>query len=277
MCCCVCFSRDAVLRWCNRINRGLNFTIALLGAAAAAYAVFLVYEDGWRLSLFSGAVGGWGALLCTVASAYAMLGYRSICCGCWYSAGMFGFAALNGVGVALALVDKGAVVAYIEKHARGAPSGLWKDVDKTLEVTLYVVAGVSGVMVWAATIALCHRRRLVEADADAFDSYVGLGGDEEPEAYSRGRRYDRLHADRRSRRGQRAGGGGGGGGGRRTPTYRSNQTAAREDELEYVEDGGGGFMDNVMDDHRPNKHERYGFGKTREAPINMPKTGNPFM
>ena len=38
-----------------------------------------------------------------------------------------------------------------------------------------------------------------EADEDAFDSYIGLGGDAEPEAYSRGRRYDRLHSDRKKR------------------------------------------------------------------------------
>ncbi len=274
----MCISRDAALRCCNRINRGLNFLVALLGAAAAAYAVFLIYEDGWHLSLFSGAVGGWGVLLCAIALTYSSCGYRSTCCGCWYSAGMFGFAALNGAGVALGLADKENVVAYIEKHARGAPTGLWKDVDRTLEITLYVVAGISGVMLWAATIALCHRRRLIEADEDAFDSYVGLGGDEEPEAYSRGRRYDRLHANKESSRiSQRTsdGGRGGRGGGRRTPTYRSNQTAARE-EL-GLEDGrgGGGFMDNVMDDNR-SKHERYGFGQTREAPINMSKAGNPF-
>ena len=203
MCCApCCFSRDQVLRWCNRINRGLNAFISLLGAGAVVYAVFLVYEDGWHLSVFSCAVGGWGALLCLCSGLYASCGFRSICCGCWYSAGMYGFALANGVGVALALLDREDVVEYIKKHAKGVPKGLWVDVDRTLRITIYIVAGISVVMLWAATIALCHRRRLIEADEDAFDSYIGLGGDAEPEAYSRGRRYDRLHSDRKNRVGE---------------------------------------------------------------------------
>jgi hypothetical protein len=182
---------------------------------------------------------------------------------------MYGFALANGVGVALALLDREDVVEYIKKHAKGVPKGLWVDVDRTLRITIYIVAGISVVMLWAATIALCHRRRLIEADEDAFDSYIGLGGDAEPEAYSRGRRYDRLHSDRKNRARRREYP-------RQTQRYRSNQTATT-DAIGGLEGGqGSGFMDSAMSDSR-SKHEKYGFGNTREAPISMPKTGNPFL
>ena len=248
MCCApCCFSRDQVLRWCNRSTAVERFHLAAR-RRRCRYAVFLVCEDGWHLSVFSCAVGGWGALLC-LCSGLSSCGFRSICCGCWYSRAC-AVSRWRTASAALALLDREDVVAYIKKHAKGVPKGLWVDVDRTLRITIYIVAGISVVMLWAATIALCHRRRLIEADEDAFDSYIGLGGDAEPEAYSRGRRYDRLHSDRKKRARRREYP-------RHTQRYRSNQTATT-DAIGGLEGGqGSGFMDSAMSDSDPSTKVRF--------------------
>merc|ERR1712166_429437 len=179
-------------RQCNRLNLVVNYGQVVLGGIAIFYGIFLASQDHWYIGLFSSSIAAWGLILMATSWSYSSCGYKSICYNFYYSIAMFSFAFLNVIGCVLLLMDKDQVVSYIKAHSKGVPTGMFSNIELTLQITLYCLLSLTTIITWAASVALCHRQRLIQAESDPYDTYVGISEGEEPEQIEGGRRYSSV-------------------------------------------------------------------------------------
>lgn len=178
------------MRCCLGISLLFNYVLALIGVGACGYGVYLESQANWHLDIFSISVAGWGGLLALISLCYVCGGHRSTCYGCWYSALMTGFAVINAAGVTVYFFKKKEVVKYLKEHAKGADGLLNPEhIGLTVEITLYSVAGVSALMLFAVIVASCHRSHMLQAESDHYGDYALYDEAHGIERIESGRRY----------------------------------------------------------------------------------------
>jgi hypothetical protein len=173
-------------RLCTQLGRALAVLLSVLGLATLLYALFLLSQQSWHLSPFPITLTGWGALLFLSTLLYASCGYESSCCTTTYALLMFLFFLANAAGAAYYFTHEDQCVQYLNQTLVDVPDGLLspQHIQQTLTLTLYSMAGLSGVVLLSAVLALCQRCALVSDTPydyndtnDDTNSYHSLNSD----------------------------------------------------------------------------------------------------
>lgn len=160
-----------VVALCTQINRTITSLLSLLGFSILVYGVFVLSQASWSPSIFPLSVAGWGGVLFVCTLTYATCGYKSACCNRMYTFIMFVFFAINAVGSAYFFTHKDQTIHYLNKTLVDVPKGVLdpSNIQTTVTYTLYGIAGLSGVVLLSAILAVCQRSALIDSQSYNYD------------------------------------------------------------------------------------------------------------
>ena len=156
---------------CTTINRLFNLILALIGLATLSYGLFILKQTNFQPTPFPVSVTSWGGVLFLVTLTYTTCGYKSSACNCFYALIMLLFFLINAIGVVFYFTHETEAIHYLNKTLIDVPTGLLDPthIKTTITITLYVIAGLSGLILIGALVALCQRSILISGHNYSYD------------------------------------------------------------------------------------------------------------